>query len=234
MYEGAGIELIRWLRRHGHAPEGALVDIGANIGVYAVSLSPEFTQVIAFEPNPSVFRLLQFNIDTNGCDNVNAHCVALSANAGTARLSEPVGNAGAAKLAATNQTERAGYEVRLVAGDDYLKGLDAPISVIKIDVEGHEVPALTGLQTLIQRDRPLVCFEANDPESYSSIRALLSGLGYTQFYGLDFWPSLKLKWLKVVLLTLIGVRHRLNNLPLSIDAGVKYSLVVATSQMLEV
>ena len=112
--------------------------------------------------------------------------------------------------------------------------LVSPIALIKIDVEGHEVPALVGLEAMIRRDLPLICFEANDPGGYQAIRELLCGLGYTHFYGLDFWPSPKQKWLKVLLLTFIGVRHRLSNLPESIAAGTKYSLVVASPRGLMV
>lgn len=48
--------------------------------------------------------------------------------------------------------------LEVAAGDDYADP-DVVTSLIKIDVEGHELEVLRGLQTTIARDRPAVCLE---------------------------------------------------------------------------
>ncbi len=44
---------------------GVFVDIGANIGYYALDVAARGTRVIAIEPNPIVYERLQFNIEAN-------------------------------------------------------------------------------------------------------------------------------------------------------------------------
>jgi hypothetical protein len=76
----------------------------------------------------------------------------------------------------------------MVAGDDLLARvpLAGPI-VIKIDVEGHEVPVLKGLQQTLAARLPLVLLEVADEHqrragySEAQLRAPLERLGYTGY-----------------------------------------------------
>lgn len=67
--------------------EGAFVDIGANIGKYAIYAGSKGNKIIAIEPEPRNFNLLKRNIKLNGLENnsilFNGAC--LDKN-GTARL----------------------------------------------------------------------------------------------------------------------------------------------------
>ena len=55
---------------------------------------------------------------------------------------------------------------RVVVGDKWLQqsGVSS-IELIKIDVEGYEKPVLTGLSSILARDRPVVVVELSRPPS---------------------------------------------------------------------
>ena len=55
-----------------------------------------------------------------------------------------------------------------------LFNLAGPIRLVKIDVEGHEINVLRGMQILIARDRPLLIVESNS----SGVSEWLSLLDY--------------------------------------------------------
>ena len=67
--------LVQWI------PEfkaGVILDVGANIGNHTCFFARYFNQVIAFEPNPVAYRILQANIGLNRLKNVVLRKVGLS------------------------------------------------------------------------------------------------------------------------------------------------------------
>ena len=52
------------------SPGDIVLDVGANIGVFALSAAKQGAQVYAYEPIPGTFELLQQNIHLHGLDNV--------------------------------------------------------------------------------------------------------------------------------------------------------------------
>jgi FkbM family methyltransferase len=142
-----------------------VLDIGANLGQYACQLSdlvgPE-GRVIALEPMPETFELLAANSRLFPFDNVTLLNVAASNVTGIGRMTTPAWSSGAANY----------YESHLAEdgqGPDVLKlpidALDLPhlVRLVKIDTEGHELAVLEGMERLIERDRPTLIVEANDP-----------------------------------------------------------------------
>src|SRR5438128_4209816 len=63
-----------------------VVDVGAHIGRYALRAATKASQVIAVEPDPSNFSLLERNVRLNGFSNVVLVPHALSSRAGTRAL----------------------------------------------------------------------------------------------------------------------------------------------------
>jgi FkbM family methyltransferase len=68
---------------------------------------------------------------------------------------------------------------------DDLWPANEPLHLIKIDVEGHETPALRGAEATLRRHRPAILFEAGDagdPDTaaadHDGLYAFLTGLGY--------------------------------------------------------
>ena len=56
--------------------------------------------------------------------------------------------------------------------------------MIKIDVEGAELPALQGLAACLQRDHPVICFEVRHPAEGQLVRAFLEDAGYRDFQAI--------------------------------------------------
>jgi FkbM family methyltransferase len=155
------------------APGDTVVDIGANIGEHTLRAAwrtGPTGRVFAFEPQPTVYDTLARNIAANGFqDRVTAICAAVSDHAGDGELYLPEAsdNSGLATLEAL--TPRIGApaartvvtRVPLVRLDDVLAEHGRPVSVVKVDVEGHELAALAGAAQTISASRPAILFEVD-------------------------------------------------------------------------
>jgi FkbM family methyltransferase len=145
-------------------PKASVLDIGANIGNHTLAFATCAAQVHAFEPLPAVHAVLSANIADNKLPNVSAHAIALSDQNGTAEFF--IGHAHNVGMSSFDQrSDHTGkVEVLRRTGDEFLAALGvSKIDFIKIDVEGHEYFALTGLLKTLQRDLPIITLEWNDP-----------------------------------------------------------------------
>jgi FkbM family methyltransferase len=178
-------------------PGDRVVDVGANIGMLALSASAlvrEAGLVECFEPNPGCVERLLGHLDLNGIGNVVVHPVGLSDAPGrsTLRLQTnrrtPSMHSGIGTLAPVAETPDdvvvGAYDVEVRRGDDILLGNDRRVALIKIDVEGFELKALRGLRGALERWHPAVITEylerhlARAGTSRAEIRAWMEALGY--------------------------------------------------------
>lgn len=228
-YEGAGIAAIEWLCEHGvieNTKQGAFLDVGANVGVYTVALAARFGSVLAFEPHPVTNRVLALNASINDLGNVVVLDYGLSDSDAIADLCEgDSDNLGASSLERGTGTAKR-YKVTLRHAAVAVREITAaPVALIKMDVEGHEPKVIAGLWSLLAGSRPVLAFEANDQGHNQCLVAQLSKLGYTRFLALDYRPAIRYLWLRVLVLTVAGVRHELK--PVSNLDNAQYSLVFA-------
>lgn len=169
-----------------HLPDGGTcLDLGANIGNHAVAFAPHFDRVIAFEPHPRTFRLLQLNAEL--APNVTALNLGLSDKEGKVRVSDDRLNMAATSIRRTVSATEQGAELNLVRLDDLQDLGAARITFVKIDVEGHERPALEGAKALLQKHKPLIVMEvlAEDvKDGRTEATEFLRTLGYQHFYEL--------------------------------------------------
>ncbi|HXN75907.1 MAG TPA: FkbM family methyltransferase, partial [Gemmatimonadaceae bacterium] len=125
-------------------PGWTVVDVGANIGMFAVRAAQLGANVLAFEPNPQCSRWLAETIVANGFDDrVTLFACALGSQAGHAVLDIGAGSLGARLNPATLSGAVATVSIRRlddVAVEIGLKRVD----LLKLDVEGHEVEVLKG------------------------------------------------------------------------------------------
>jgi FkbM family methyltransferase len=153
-------------------PGDVVVDVGAHVGTFTVPLSrrvgPRGT-VTSFEGAPSTFGLLERNLSTNGCDNVEPiHAVVSSQPGRRYRLADQPHGAGATYFEPSGSL--AGIEsLRL---DDWWRSSGRSVGFLKIDVEGHEGEVLRGARAMLEVDRPIVLLEV----SRAQLRRYGSGL----------------------------------------------------------
>lgn len=131
-----------------------IYDIGAHGGVYSITLKRCFPglTVHSFEPQPED---LLANLALNGMSAENVHPVALGAKAAQVRMTT--------KNRSSNHVAPEGVRsVRMVNLSEYAreKRLPPP-NWIKIDIEGLELPALRGAESLLRKSRPTIICEIN-------------------------------------------------------------------------
>lgn len=167
-------------------PGGLCLDIGANIGNHAVAFAPHFARVLAFEPNPRTFRLLEVNAGL--APNITALPLGASSRPGRVAVSLDPLNIAAAAIGRTGGADQDQAHFDLVRLDDLPELADGGVvSFVKIDVEGHERPALEGAAETLRRHRPLIAMEvlAQDVRDGSTDAVeFLRRLGYDHFYEL--------------------------------------------------
>jgi FkbM family methyltransferase len=144
-----------------HLREGDVcLDVGANIGVVsflAARLVGPRGRVIAVEPNPDNLQLLYRGVVLNGFAHVEVLPFAASNRRAIFSLTGGTSNT---HLIAARPPDERGYFVQSVVLDEHLGDLPR-LDLVKMDIEGHEPPALEGLSGLIARHRPTLLVEFN-------------------------------------------------------------------------
>ena len=140
------LEELDFLRAH--TPEGGVfVDIGANVGTYAMVLARHVGRsgnVIAIEPHPVTHARLAFNRAASGFAQVGLVAAAAGPSDGDLMIETDGDNLGASHIvtgkAASNAIRVPSLRLQRILGDAGVDHVDA----LKIDVEGYEDRVLTG------------------------------------------------------------------------------------------
>lgn len=168
-------------------PDGAVLDVGANIGVHAVQFAGLVPngKVICLEPARKTFNWLLRNVaDLENVIPINA---ALSDAAGLYTFFVAADNA----YSGLKDTRRKAIErketIACFKADELLLPLlgKQRVDLVKIDVEGFEMQVLRGMQELILRHRPVIFCEIfggehSNPDPEATVRFCTS-LGYDAF-----------------------------------------------------
>jgi FkbM family methyltransferase len=164
------------------------IDVGANIGIYSGLIVKHAQACHAFEANPALARLLQ-RAQVPGLTVTNA---AVSDRSGQVTLYVPRQIHGLASVEVANPGLKGGNIGPLDAVQVPAVRLDeitfAPVSLIKIDVEGHEESVLKGAVNTLNQHRPSLIIEndnRHNPGVVGRVQALLSGLGYSGYFLQD-------------------------------------------------
>lgn len=155
----------------------AFLDIGAHAGLYTcvigrARLAP---RLIAFEPDKRTLVHLKANLLINDLlKDVELHEAAVGAAAGAARFVQAADhNRGESKI---DPGHPAAYDVPVVAIDQTVRFGGARL-VIKMDVEGHEMPAFEGAQHLFADNSGFAQIEAYEGRA-AQVIPRMEGFGW--------------------------------------------------------
>jgi FkbM family methyltransferase len=123
--------------------EDTVLDIGANIGYYALLEAPRVRRVFAAEPCPDNVERLRENIRINSCDNVVVVPKAFGGTVGTGRLNISSRSNWHSLLPARETT--AGVPVEVTTVDAFAGRHERP-TVVRMDVEGYELEVVRGMR----------------------------------------------------------------------------------------
>lgn len=132
-------------------------DIGANIGLYSIQFAERLGKdgaVYAFEPVPEVYKKLTENTELH--PKVTCVNIALSEVNGLSSI-----EIGQDPLLATSKIikykSESSIQVQSLTGDEFLRlGNRSYPTFLKIDVEGHELSVLKGMEKILKNNPPRV------------------------------------------------------------------------------
>ena len=161
------------------------IDVGANIGNHSLYFSKISKKVFSYEPNPNTYELLKFN--TRNIPNINIFNIGISNKNEKKFLNESNFNIGDSSIVSLREKQNfkkdgiTVHEINSFKLDDLKDFSNEEISMIKIDVEGHELEVMVGAENLIKKNKPLLIFEHNigiNKEQTLKINDFLEQLGY--------------------------------------------------------
>lgn len=143
-------------------PADIAIDLGANVGEFTLQLAKTGAQVFAIEPDPHAFSLL--HKATKDLQNVTLINAAASDKDGEMTLyrsasfdKSPDRLTKSSSLFADkkNVSAESGFTVKTIDFCKFLQNLDTSVKLIKVDIEGAEVPLFEtifaqGLQSLFE------------------------------------------------------------------------------------
>lgn len=186
IYEREIIEFILKLLQKIEKP--IIFDVGANIGNHSLAFSLFAEQVYSFEPTVPIYQFLRQNIFINNIKNINAVNKGLSDKNIESYINiNTTGNVGASSIGI--QTENyVKDKIHLIKGDSFVDEFKIQkVDLIKIDVEGHELFAIKGLNNTIEKFRPIVIMEwVNNIEEFSNENALENLFQDYQVFSIGF------------------------------------------------
>jgi FkbM family methyltransferase len=171
------------------------LDAGANIGKFSVSLLHCFSgrpiRAVAIEPSPANLELLVENRRLNALEReMQIVPSAVHERAGTMTLSFDPLSCGRSTLGTIDyECDVQKVEVPVIRIDDLdLRPLESEVLVIKIDIEGFEIPALEGAAETLERFREIYVM-TEDTTNTEDIYAFLGKAGFVRLWRVTPYNS---------------------------------------------
>ena len=176
-------------------PDAAVVvDGGANIGFFTVPVAHRTqgrgTRIISFEPQRQLFQALGGSLALNGYRHVYLHNCGLGSEPGIAQLPavdySVAQDFGTVALSDETTVDEDGWMADRVVDITSIDAMALPrLDFFKLDVEGYEVPALTGALATIKQHRPWIWVEyfivGTEP-----IKQALNSVDNYEFFIVDY------------------------------------------------
>ncbi len=164
---------------------GAILDIGANIGIMTVHIAQNFpnSDVHAFEPMPENLNVLKKVLHKFNINKTIIHEIALGENTGTIDMILP--EQSGAKLQGLTHVKHESigdwnegkeFSVKIDRLDNLING--EKIQGIKIDIENFEYFAFKGSTRILTNNKPIIYAELWDNDNRQKCFELLTNLKY--------------------------------------------------------
>ncbi|MCJ7429474.1 MAG: FkbM family methyltransferase [Candidatus Nanohaloarchaeota archaeon QJJ-5] len=151
--------------------ETVFYDIGANMGFYTLLAGQHGDRVIGFEPHPAARDLLLRNIGLNGMMDDHIYRIGISDEETTAGVTDPY-TFGTASL------DPDGDMIDVRSLDQVRDQDELPFpDIVKIDVEGHELAVLRGMEDTLVGAEPILFIEAHQGDH--DVKQFVQEHGYT-------------------------------------------------------
>jgi FkbM family methyltransferase len=169
--------------------QGTFVEVGANMGVHTVPigkyLQPMGRRLIAFEPQSELCAQLSKNLELSHLANVEVVRGACGSDNCQVSFRLPdydqPGNFGGTEMLSKAQEDCSAFDhVPCFRLDDYLANEE--VGVMKVDVEGWELPVLKGAEQVLSRNRPLLYVENDHHQGGTELIEWLWKMGYELWF----------------------------------------------------
>ncbi len=167
------------------APGMTVADVGAQSGFYTLLLSKRVGakgQVIAFEPLPANFRLLEENLRLNKIDNVLVRREAVADRTGVLNFQFPSDEPSLIAGPLLPEDSTGTFDVPCVSLDDFVARQQISLDVIKMDVEGAEGSVIQGAMKTLEKFHPALIIELHDAGAQPRLHPVpvrLQAMGYS-------------------------------------------------------
>jgi len=194
--------------------DAIIVDGGTNAGFFTIPvayMTRHFnTRIIAFEPQRQLFQAVGGSLALNGYRNVFLHNVGLGAEPGIAELPaidySVTQDFGTVSLSNETTVDEDGWMNDRVVDITSIDAMDLPrLDFFKLDVEGYEVPALTGALKTIKKHRPWIWVEYFIT-GVEPIKQALADLDDYTFFIVDYQNMLCSPNEKLLTITTVGLQ----------------------------
>jgi FkbM family methyltransferase len=162
-------------------PNSIVVDVGANIGAFAIFTAQRAKKVFAFEPEPENFRLLCSNIEVNGLQNVTPLRMAITKKKGKKDFYIAEEQHSGSHSFFLQQYKKK-IEVKTLSIMDLIKKEAlAKIDFLKLDCEGSEVEIIEGLPLKAARKIEQIALEFHRVNDYCTTDRMVRKLNILGF-----------------------------------------------------
>lgn len=164
-----------------------VVEIGANIGIYAIPLAKRVSKVIAFEPHPETSKMLEESIKLNNLSNTVLVKKPVADSEGKVLFNLSADPPASTVITRPDNTHSSTIEMESVDLDTAL-AKENKIDWLLIDVVGFEVSVFNGARNTLRNHSPKIIFES-PIYNYDKINKILTSEGYsvTHLYGLSYF-----------------------------------------------
>ena len=133
--------------------------LGPHIGAHIIPLSEHVKKIDAIEANPDTYKILSFNILLNKCSNINIYNFAAGNDCGKISFLTNTVNSGGSKIIPKVKKVSYYYDLpkEIIIDVKRLDDVLEPVyDIVTMDIEGSEMYALQGMDSILKRCNTLI------------------------------------------------------------------------------